>query len=206
MKPEDLTMPDVDRRFVPFDDVELRMEGDETTGRKLKGYAVRFGQRSEDLGGFFEEIDPQAFAVALPQSDLRALFNHNPSMVLGRQKAGTLRVSTDERGLAYEIDLPNTTLGRDLAESIKRGDIDGSSFSFKVPKDGSGERWERRNGKLYRVVTQVAWMGDVGPVTFPAYTSTKVSVRCLDKVKEEETPEPIAYERMRQAVDVEMAQ
>lgn len=202
---EKITQPEVERRFIPLADMELRMEGDAETGRVLKGYGAVFGSRSEDLGGFFEEIEPQAFAVALPKSDLRGLFNHEPNLLLGRQKAGTLRASTDEKGLKYEIDLPDTSCGRDVGVSVERGDIDGSSFSFRTPADGSGERWERKNGKLIRTITQFEELYDVGPVTFPAYRGTKVAVRCLDRAKEEE-PAVLAYDTMRDAVDVEMAQ
>lgn len=195
----------IERRFIPSADVELRMEGDDQ--RLLKGYGAVFGKRSENLGYFeewYEEIEPGAFDKALKNSDVRGLFNHEPNMILGREAAGTLRLAIDERGLAYEIDVPDTTAGRDLVVSVMRKDITGSSFSFTMPQDGTGQRWERKNGKLVRVISEIEEVFDLGPVTFPAYSATKVSARSIELAHSQLIALP-SYKRLRQRVDVEMA-
>ena len=152
--------------------VELREEGDTLTA---VGYAAMFNRLSQNLGGFVERVAPATFRSTLNQSDVRALFNHEPDHLLGRSTTGTLRLSEDDQGLRYEIDLPNTTLGRDVAELLRRGDISGSSFGFRTISD---EWSETDDGYPLRTLTEVA-LRDVGPVTFPAYSSTEASLRSL---------------------------
>ena len=152
--------------------VELREEGDTLTA---VGYAATFDRFSQNLGGFVEQIRSNAFVSTLKQADVRALFNHEPDHLLGRSTTGTLRLSEDDHGLHYEVDLPNTTLGRDVAELLRRGDISGSSFGFRTISDEWGET---DDGYPLRTLTEVA-RRDVGPVTFPAYTSTEASLRSL---------------------------
>jgi len=155
--------------------VELRSS--ETGQPVAQGYALKFWKRSQPMMGFVEQIDPAAVTKTLQEADIRALFNHEASMLLGRKAAGTLRVRADEVGVPYEIDLPNTTLGRDVAELLNRGDITGSSFGFRVV--GNGEQWgETEDGYPLRTLTEIA-MRDVSPVTFPAYLDTEASLRSL---------------------------
>ena len=155
------------RRFA--DPIEYRRSGRTTT---LTGYGAVFNRLSEDLGGFREVISEEAFND-LDQSDVRALFNHDPNHILGRTTAGTLRLFIDDHGLRYELDLPDTTLGRDLSESVKRGDISESSFAFRVLEDS----WETRDGMQIRTIKKVAELIDVSPVTYPAYKDASVSAR-----------------------------
>ena len=152
--------------------VELREEGDTLTAI---GYAAAFNRLSQNLGGFVERVAPATFRSTLNQSDVRALFNHEPDHLLGRSSTGTLRLSEDDHGLRYEVDLPNTSLGRDVAELLRRGDISGSSFGFRTISD---EWSETEDGYPLRTLTEVA-LRDVGPVTFPAYSSTEASLRSL---------------------------
>jgi uncharacterized protein len=155
--------------------VELRVEG-EGTSRKLAGYAAIFNSFSEDLGGFREIIRPGTFSRALANNaDVRALVDHDSTLILGRTKSGTLRLREDERGLRYEIDLPNTRVGNDIAESVKRGDVSGSSFAFRAVKDS----WRTENGSDVRELHDVD-LFDVGPVTYPAYVATEASLRALN--------------------------
>ncbi|MBF8255863.1 MAG: phage prohead protease, family, partial [Anaerolineales bacterium] len=106
-------IPDVERRFVPS--AELRVDdGGEGEGPKIKGLAAVFNKLSEDLGGFREKIAPGAFAKTLKEADVRALWNHNPDFVLGRNKAGTLDLEETERGLSVVNEPPDTTWARDL--------------------------------------------------------------------------------------------
>jgi HK97 family phage prohead protease len=153
--------------------VEVRSESD---GRRVAvGYAARFNTFSQNLGGFVEVVDPAAFRQTLREADVRALFNHDPNYVLGRRSAGTLRLEEDAYGLRYEVDLPDTQAGRDLAVLLERGDVSGSSFGFRVIADDWGETPE---GFPLRTLKQVA-LRDVGPVTFPAYTAADVALQRL---------------------------
>jgi HK97 family phage prohead protease len=136
---------------------------------------------------------PGAFDRALKEKqDVRALFNHDDNQVLGRSKSGTLRMSVDSKGLKYEIDPPDTQLGRDLVTSIRRGDIDGSSFAFIV----RGQKWNEttKDGvtTYLREITDCDLM-DVSPVTYPAYEQTSVAVRTMfpDGEIEIPTPDPV---------------
>tara|TARA_R110000824_G_scaffold21303_3_gene79533 strand:+ start:501 stop:1151 length:651 start_codon:yes stop_codon:yes gene_type:complete len=141
----------------------------------LTGYAARFNTLSQNLGGFVEVVDPTAFNQTIGESDVRALFNHDINHVIGRLSANTLRLVVDEVGLKYEIDLPDTAAGRDLAVSVERRDITGSSFGFRAIADQWGET---ADGFPRRTLLTVA-LRDIGPVTFPAYLSNDVALRSL---------------------------
>ncbi len=155
--------------------IEERGEGDSKTS-VLIGYGAVFNSLSQNLGGFREQIAPGAFDKVL-EDDVRALFNHDPSLLLGRNEANTLRLSVDGTGLRYEIDLPDTSIGRDVAVSVKRGDISGSSFSFQVMEDS----WHLDDDdREIRTIVQVSRLKDVGPVTYPAYLDATVAKRSLD--------------------------
>ena len=180
----------IERRSLILDDaeastnlltVERRCEPDET-GKETErdwivGYAARFGVRSLDLGDFVERIDPSAFGIVSERRgrktplETRALFNHNPDIVLGRFPT-TLKMFVDERGLRYEVLPPVAQQG--IVESIRRGDIRGSSFAFTIAK--GGERWEVEEGRSTRIVTKIDRLLDVGPVTYPAYPDADVGV------------------------------
>ena len=162
-------MKDIERRYMPS---ELRVEGDESP--KIRGYAAVFGELSENLGGFREKISAGAFAKSL-DADVRALWNHDPGVVLGRTKSGTLRLEEDERGLFVEIDPP--TEARSYIESIQRGDVDQMSFGFRVPK--GGDEWDHSDpDSPVRTLLRVD-LFDVSPVTFPAYPQTSVAIRSV---------------------------
>lgn len=139
----------------------------------LVGYAAVFNERSLDLGGFTEIVLPGAFTESLKRGDdVRALIGHDPRLIVGRRSAETLRIEEDAKGLRYEIDLPDTTAGRDVLESVKRRDLDGSSFGFRTVKDD----WKRLDGVYVRELIE-AEVFDVGPVTYPAYTGTTAEAR-----------------------------
>lgn len=154
-------------------DVECRAQLD---GNKLVGHAAVFDQTVPHPVVGFERIAPGAFDAVLadPATDVRALVNHDPHLLLGRQSAGTLRLGTDDRGLWFEVDLPDTTYARDLRELVLRGDMTGASFGFIA----GDERFERAsNGRQIRVHTRFAALLDVSPVTFPAYDRAGVALR-----------------------------
>lgn len=153
---------------------------DSETGKVgFTGYALKFDTRSENLGGFRETVAPGAVTKTVGEADVRALFNHDPNLILGRSTAGTLVLTVDEVGLRYDIpDMPDTTYARDLAVSMARGDVTQSSFGFRVVKDD----WsEDHDGFPLRTLNEIA-LFDVSPVTYPAYrdTDSGVSVRSLE--------------------------
>ena len=155
-------------------DVELR-EQDETL--TAVGYASVWDRLSQNLGGFVERVLPGSFRSTLKQSDIRALYNHEPDHLLGRSGNGTLTMEEDDVGLRYSIALPKTQLGRDVAELLRRGDLVGSSIGFRVIN--GGEYWgETPDGYPLRSITEVS-LRDLGPVTFPAFSDTSASLRSL---------------------------
>lgn len=152
--------------------VELRST---LSGNTVTGHASVFGVAAQVPGGW-EEIDRHAFDAVLKDdsTDVRALFNHDASRLLGRQSAGTLRLSADNDGLAFEVDLPDTSYARDLRELMSRGDLTGASFGF-IPGD---DVWDKApDGQSRRTHTRIAQLVDVSPVTFPAYEDAGVALR-----------------------------
>ena len=145
---------------------------------RIQGHAAVFNRLSQDLGGFVERIAPGAFTKTIQEADVRALFNHDASLILGRTKAGTLRLAEDKTGLLYDVELPDTSYGRDLMVSIERGDVTQSSFGFRVIDDS----WDRTDdGYPMRTLREVSLQnGDVSPVTYPAYSDTDVASRALE--------------------------
>ena len=184
----------------------------------ISGYAAVYNQETVIGGmfGFREQIAPGAFDDALKNDDVRALFNHDPNLLLGRTSSGTLRLSSDKRGLKYEVDLPDTAAAQDVRKLIKRGDVNGSSFGFTVDDDDWDES-EVKKGKLpLRTITKAS-LWDVSPVTYPAYPQTSVTARskaqsiaeteasvkaeAAAKAEAEKTPEIVAREQLRALVD-----
>lgn len=181
------TAPEFERRFFYCEDLTTEVR-ESTGGVTLRGHAAVFNQLSVDLGGFREQIAPGAFSEAIQNDDIRALFNHDANMILGRRQAGTLRLQEDSYGLLAELDLPDTSVGRDLVTSIKRGDVNQMSFAFRVKPNG--QDWAKDDeGRLIRTLKRVGLL-DVSPVTFPAYPQTDIAVRemrsYLDSVENDE--------------------
>lgn len=143
-------------------------------GQRIGGYGAVFNSETVIGGEFREKIAPGAFAKSIA-GDVRSFFNHNSALILGRTKSGTLRLKEDERGLSYEVDLPDTQAGRDLRVSMDRGDVDGSSFSFRVTRD----TWEMGDDLPLRTIQEVE-LYEVGPVTMPAYDDATVALRSLN--------------------------
>jgi hypothetical protein len=164
---------------LPLLRVESRSEDGAAESRWIVGYAAKFGVNSLDLGDFVERIDPQAFGIVAERRgrkkplETRALWNHDANYPLARYP-GTLRMNVDDIGLRYEFPVPDTTYGRDLAANIDAGIVRGSSFSFQIAP--GGEAWSVEDGRSIRTVTKIDSLIDVGPVTFPAYPDTDVSV------------------------------
>lgn len=150
---------------------ELR--ADAADGR-IKGYVARFNTPSNVILDFIESIRPGAFAKTIQESDVRALWQHNPEYVLGRTKNGTLTLREDDIGLWAEITPPDTQWARDAVASIRRGDVDQASFSFEAIRDV----WDWQRKPAHRELVELK-LFDVSPVTFPAYTQTSMVVRSL---------------------------
>jgi len=171
----------LERRAYPV--AELRLAAEDGMAAKISGHAAVFDQLSEDLGGFRERIAAGAFANTLKNADIRALFNHDANFVLGRNKAGTLRLKEDLTGLAIEIDPPDTQFARDLGVSMKRGDINQMSFGFYTVSD----QWAKIDGAWVRTLLEVE-LFDVSPVTYPAYPQTDVAVRSMQAAIARDVP------------------
>ena len=154
-----------------------------------------FNSESRDLGGFTEVIEPTALEGVVPKSDVLCLLNHNEDKgVLARCKfgVGSLTLEVDDIGLRYSFEAPNTNLGDELLEGLRRGDINASSFAFKVGED----RWTKRNdGSYLRTISIINELFDVSPVYRAAYDATIVSVdtRGLDEAKARDKKEMEDY-------------
>lgn len=178
----------IERRTLPSA-VEFRAapEGSDSPG-VLTGRAISFNSSSRSLhdwwsGSFTEQIDPRALGEAAEgggvdmalHTRVIARTNHNSDYLLGTTDAGTLRLFLTDEGVDYEIDLPDTSYGRDLAVSARRGDYAYSSFAFRVLPDG--EEWQYdENDQLVRRVTGLRLV-DVAPVADPAYWSSSTELK-----------------------------
>jgi HK97 family phage prohead protease len=177
-----MTKPNLERRGCAPS--ELRAAREDGSPGKLSGYAAVFDQLSDDLGGFRERIAAGAFAKSIADgADVRALIDHDPSKILGRSKAGTLRLAETSIGLAVEIDLPDTGMARDLSTMIDRGDVSQMSFGFYTRND----QWTKIDGEWVRTLLD-AELFDVSVVTFPAYPQTEVALRGLTVARDADRP------------------
>jgi len=180
--------------------IEIRAEGDEPS--RLTGHAAVFNEEANIGGWFIERIAPGAFAKSISRGDdVRALWNHDPSAVLGRTRNGTLTLREDERGLHVEIYPPDTQLGRDVVTLVKRGDVSQMSFGFRVV----AEKWEDRDGTEVRTILE-ADLFDVSPVTFPAYEGTSISARSSREVVERRRAEREREQQRQEQVNLSAIQ
>ena len=166
---------------VVVDNVE-EVEEEEIEERIIEGYAIVFNELSEDLGGFREMIMPEAVNEKLiNNSDIYYLYNHNDnSTPLARSNhgQGSLELTIDSKGLKYRFNCINS----EFYELVKRGDLDKSSFAFSLPKDGSGEIWEKSSEYNYiRKITKIEQLYDCSAVLVPAYSQTELYARNLSK-------------------------
>lgn len=176
-------MEKLERRYF-----EVRAAAEEP---KIDGYAIVFGERSVDLGGFREVISAEA---KIEFDDVRALFNHDSNFVLGRMSAGTLTLKRDEKGVQMSNTPPDTQWARDLLVSMRRGDVNQQSFAFRVKPGGS--TWDEYEGVLIRTVNNFK-VFDVSVVTTPAYEGTDAQVRSAEEILAERPqargPEPLPW-------------
>jgi uncharacterized protein len=167
----------VEQRFLNMEDFkgEFRLEKRDGKPTMIVGYPAKFNKLSQRMWGMREVILPGAFKRTLAEgADVRGLVNHDENLILGRTKAGTMRLKEDSVGLRMEIDAPDTQIARDLMTSIDRGDIDQGSFRFRTITDN----WRTQDGETLRELVDVDLL-DASVVTFPAYEDTSIGVRSL---------------------------
>jgi len=181
------------KRYVRrLDDAQFlfRAEGEPGSPKTiiLSGYAAVFDEptvlaaNDEKLGRITEVVRPGAFARAIREGqDVRCLVDHNPTLLLGRTKAGTLNLIEDERGLKFEVTLPDTTTARDLHENIRLGNASQCSFAFSPAPNGEAKSTSQEGGtRVTHIELTDVDLYDVSIVTYPAYAGTTVSIeaRC----------------------------
>lgn len=156
--------------------------------RIVEGYAVRFNEPSQNLG-FYETISPGAITEeTIKQSDIYARLNHREDTVLARSRygEGTLELKLTPEGLMYRFEAPNTEVGNELLEHIKRGEISTSSFAFTVDEeDKTSQRWYKEDGVLKREVRKINRLYDVSPTFEGAYLTTSCYSRDKGKAMKE---------------------
>jgi len=162
----------------------------EEDSRRLEGRAIVFDSYSNNLG-FYEKINRSAISQELiNNSDIIFTFNHDPNQLLARYRngGGSLDVELREDGVYFSFDIPNTTLGNDIYELIKRGDISNCSFCFTVADEKDSQKWEKRDGKMYREIMKIDGLYDLSAVTYPAYSDTDINARSIEarNIAEEE--------------------
>lgn len=166
--------------------ISYRAKLDEES-RRVEGYALLFDTDSKPMwgGDLIERISPTALDGVLEKSDVLCLMNHDERRgVLARYRMGegSLSLMVDEKGLRYSFDAPHSSLGDELVESLKRGDISESSFAFTVEK----EAWDRRDDGTYlRTILRFGRIYDVSPVYYPAYEDTSVALRSMERLEKE---------------------
>lgn len=167
---------EIERRHFLIDGMKIERRDKEAA--RIVGHASVFNREANIGGWFIESVAPGAFRRAILEDDVRALFNHDANIVLGRNRAqprATLRLFEDDVGLAIEIDPPDTQQARDLMVSIDRGDVSQMSIGFRALK----QEWDESGDVLKRKLTEVE-LFDVSPVTFPAFVETDVGLRTLE--------------------------
>ena len=169
-------MADIEKRNFAVTELRAVEDGEQ---RKIVGYAAVFNTEARINSWLIEKIEPGAFAKTIAGDDIRSVWNHDSNFVLGRNKAGTLTLIEDERGLRSENIPPDTQWARDFQVSIDRGDVTQMSFAFEV----IDQEWlDNEDGTETRTIKEVR-LFEVSPVTFPAYTDTTVALRSLESAR-----------------------
>ena len=179
----------------------------EEDSRRLEGRAIVFDSYSNNLG-FYEKINRSAVTQELiNNSDIIFTFNHDPNQLLARFRngGGSLDVELREDGVYFSFDIPNTTLGNDIYELIKRGDISNCSFCFSISDEKDSQKWEKREGKMYREIMKIGGLYDLSAVTYPAYSDTDINARSIEarNIAEEEL-DKIIKEAEEKAAEAEV--
>ncbi|OXL83172.1 peptidase U35 [Paenibacillus sp. SSG-1] len=187
--------------------IQIREADGDESARTIAG-AIKYDTDSAEMRDywgdtFIEQIAAGAFDESLKTRGVVGLWSHDTSQVLGNTKSGTLRIDSTPTELRFELDLPNTTIGNDTWESIRRGDVDGVSFGMSVTKD----KWsseDREGGKVYKRSILNAELFEISPVAFPAYPANEVSARSLQEFKEEEKRSLNEYRKRKLAMELDL--
>ena len=206
---------DIERRTY---DAELRVDAG-GYGKKtytIRGYAAKFNTLSrampiyddgQMIGTFREQLLPGCFASALPTSDIRALINHDPNLLMGRNISGTLRMKEDDIGLFFENDPPETSYSKDVQISMQRGDISQGSFAFKVASGGDDYTKDPNTPNGYiRSIRSIERMFDVSVVTYPAYIDTNCNVAVRSIISNMKAEEEAVLQAVKEKEDAERRQ
>ncbi len=172
---------ELEERRLVFEDEGMGLEFREAEGDeppKIVGYASVFGKLSVPMGFGREKVKRGAFLDSIRDDDVRALWNHDSNLVLGRMKSGTLKLSEDRRGLKVEISPP---LNFQFAETIKRGDVDGMSIRFTA-QEQKFDNLDKPDETVRTILK--AKLTEVSPVTFPAFPDTAVAMRSVETWRE----------------------
>jgi uncharacterized protein len=171
---------EIEKRYITTENVEVREN--ESGGYIIEGVAALI-EKDNDMGWYIERIERGAFDGRL-NDDVRFLVNHDPNLILARTKSGTGELFLDDDGnLNYRYETPNRTYARDIADAIRSGDIDQSSYAFTI----EDEVWETRSdGKEVRTIKKYKRLFDVSPVTYPADPDTSVAKRSHEALKQED--------------------
>lgn len=148
--------------------------------RHVSGYALVFEVPSDNIIGWTETIKRGAVTPeTVSNSIVLAKLNHDDNKVLARSYygKGSLSLSVDEKGLKYDFDAPNTALGDELLEYLKRGDINSSSFAFTISQEPDSEKWYKKDGVIYRDIMKIEKLYDVSPVFVSAYEAAECTKR-----------------------------
>jgi len=155
-------------------DFEVRQEEQE---RYIEGYFIRFNEETELWSGVYEEVSPEAVVNSLKNNDIRCLFNHDTSIVLGRTGNGSLELRTDEKGVYGRVKInQKDKQAMDILARIERGDINACSFGFNI----ISEEIQNRDDGTVKFILREIDLKEVSPVTFPAYPTTSISARKKD--------------------------
>lgn len=164
---------------------EITMIGSDEK-RTISGYAVKWNEWSnlirKESFEFVERFSPGAFDESLRSGNpIKAFWNHNTDKVIGSTKSGTMRVESDNVGLRFEIDLPNNSTGNDIIESVRRGDVDGVSFGFKIADRKKDNTWDDSDYRNVKRTINRAMLKEISPTPFPAYPQTELSLRSAEE-------------------------
>ncbi|WIF95129.1 HK97 family phage prohead protease [Caminicella sporogenes] len=185
---------DKEMRYMQFGNLEVReSDGEGSKVRTIAGYVTKYNKESQILRDwwgdeFIEVVAEGAFNESLERNIIKALWNHDTNLVLGSTKNNTLRLTSDNIGLKFELDLPENTWGNDAWESIQRGDVDGVSFGFRVLDDKWSETEKEGKKILKRTLLKID-LYEISPTPFPAYLDSEVSCRSLEKYREKRKKE-----------------
>jgi len=169
------------KRLLDLEQSKLEIRSEQDDVPQITGYGIVYGQETRIWDDLYEVIHPGAAKEILESNpDIRSAFNHSADKILGRTKSGTLKLEEDNHGVRYVVVPPDAQWARDLMVSIERGDIDGSSFTFGVdPQDEKITK--RKDGTYLREIFAFSIIGEMGPVSYPAYEGTSTNVRSLQE-------------------------